>query len=277
MSFTPELHEALQQQHHAAQFIAMAGRHLIPQQADDSNTNMQYVPNGYLLLGNALPDGQRVALQLTDLKLLVFDKGHRLKKVITLEGKTKQQVFDELKQSLSDMGVDVTGFKNELHYEIPGHPLDQGAVFSVNDKSYFAENTMYRHNAEIVLNEIAPAFKQKEPIRIWPHHFDTGAFFVISKNEKGEATQTIGIGLAIPDGMINEPYYYLSFWSEKPLENLEKLPPLDAGQWMIPDWNGAVLKLSELLTETSAEKQHQQVGSFFTKGIKLLLGHLKTN
>ena len=72
MDFNPELNDALQQQHHAAQFIALVGRHLIPRQADDSNTNMQYIFDGDLLLGNALPNGMRVALRLTDLEISVL-------------------------------------------------------------------------------------------------------------------------------------------------------------------------------------------------------------
>ncbi len=38
--FNSDLHNVILQQHHAAQFIALVGRHMIPQQADDSNTNM---------------------------------------------------------------------------------------------------------------------------------------------------------------------------------------------------------------------------------------------
>ena len=275
MPFNEDLNDAMLQQHHAAQFIALAGKYLIPQQPDDSNTNMKYEPDGDLLVGNSMPNGMRVALHLTDLSINILDKNYNLKKEIALEGKSKQQVFDKLKQSLSDLGVDVTGFKNELHYEIPGHPLDHGAVFSVNDERYFTENTIYRHNAEIVLNEIANAHKQAEAVRIWPHHFDTGSFIPVSRNEKGEISQSIGIGLAIPDSMVNEPYYYLSFWSDKPVENLNNLPPLDAGQWMMPDWNGAILKLSEIAKEDTTEKQYQLVESFFKTGIDELVNLLK--
>ncbi|RLD41319.1 MAG: hypothetical protein DRI89_10010, partial [Bacteroidetes bacterium] len=131
-------------------------------------------------------------------------------------------------------------------------------------------------NAKIVLNEIAEAFQQDEAIRIWPHHFDTGAFYVISKNEKGEMAQTIGIGFAIPDSMINEPYYYLSFWSADATEGLDELPSLPSGQWLMPDWNGAVLKHSEILKADSASEQHKLVKSFYQSGIEILMQAFKT-
>lgn len=69
MPFNNEINAALQQQHHAAQFLALVGRHLIPKKDDDSNTNMEFIPGENLLLGNALSNGMRVGLHLTDLKL----------------------------------------------------------------------------------------------------------------------------------------------------------------------------------------------------------------
>ena len=161
---------------------------------------------------------------------------------------------------------------HELHYEIPAHKLDKGAAFSINDKKYFQENTFYRHNAEIVLNEIAHANDQAEPVRVWPHHFDTGTLIPVALNE-GKLSKSIGLGWAIPDSMVDEPYYYLSFWSEKPDDKLKTFPKLNAGQWMTPNWNGAVLKHSEIYKEKSAEKQFKLVESFYSRGIEILLTH----
>ena len=103
------------------------------------------------------------------------------------------------------------------------HRLDKGSSFKVKNSELFEENTKFRHNAEIVLNEIVATFEGGEPVKIWTHHFDTRAVFTISEDEDGEAKQTIGIGFAIPDSMVSEPYY-LSFWSSKAVEGLIKLP-----------------------------------------------------
>lgn len=273
VAFNNNLNDALQQQHHAAQFIALVGRHLIPQKPDDSNTNMEFIPKKDILLGNDMPNGMRVALQLSEMKLNILDKENKVKKIIGLDGKTKQRVFGELSQSLADLGVDVTSLKNELHYDIPEYRLEKGSVFSVKNKSDFIENSKYRHNAKIVLNEIGKLFEYQELIRIWPHHFDTGAVYTISKNEKGEATQTIGIGMAIPDSMVEEPYYYLSFWSEKPFKGIENIVALHAGRWMMPKWNGAILRHSEILEAGSADNQYELVSNFFTNGLDKLKTH----
>jgi hypothetical protein len=275
LAFNDKMKDALQQQHHAAQFLAMVGHHLVPQKADDSNTNMQYVSDKDMLVGHQLPGGLRIALHLTDLNIRILDKENNVVNEIIAEGKTKVEIFSELKQELSDLGMDVSAFKNKLHYEIPEHELDKGAPFSVKNKLYTIENSIHRHNAEIILNEVASAFEQSEPVRIWPHHFDTGTFIPVSRNEKGEVSQTIGTGWAIPDSMISEPYFYLSFWTQKPLENPEDIRPLRAGRWMMPDWKGAVLQLSEITEDKTAETQYQLAKSFFNQGIELLLQKLK--
>ena len=271
LDFNKEIYDALLQQHHAAQFIAMLGRHLIPQQLDDSNTNMQYLPGSGLLAGNEFSNGLRLALHLSDLKLCFIDQAENCKNKIFLAGKSKKLVFEELKKALINLGLDVSKFKDELHYEIPTHKLDKGSFFSVNDKSLFQENAFYRHNAEIVINKIARGFDDAEPVRIWPHHFDTGTLLPVVHNEKGGLSKSIGLGWAIPDGMVGEPYYYLSFWSEKLDDNLKSLPALSAGQWMTPDWNGAVLKHSDIQKQESSEKQFELVESFYNRGIEILL------
>lgn len=273
--YNDKLHDALQQQHHAAQFLALVGRYLIFQEADDSNTNMEFILEENVLLGNPLSNGTCVALHLSDMNLYILDSNNETKKVISLDGKTKQTVFNELAQNIADVGVNISNFKNKLHYDIPNHPLDDGAAFSITNNIDFLENVNYRLNAKIVLNEVAQLFKQDEAIRIWPHHFDTGAFFTISKNEKGDAEQTMGIGLAIPDSMVNEPYYYLSFWSENEIIGIDKLKTLVAGKWMMPEWNGAVLKHSEIIKYKTAKEQYDLVSSFYNQGIDLVTKALK--
>lgn len=275
MPFNNEIKDALQQQHQATQFIALVGKHLVPNKADDSHTNMEFVFNENTLIGNVLPSGFRVSLGLTDLRINILDQDNNSKKEISLDGKTKQTVFEELKQSLSDLSVNVADFTNELHYEIPEHLLDKGAVFSLKNKSAFIENTNYRHNAELVISEIAKPFEKAEAVKIWPHHFDTDSFIPVAQNEKGELSQSIGLGWAMPDTMVEEPYYYLSFWSEKPIDGSDALPALKAGQWMMPNWNGAVLKQSEIMQKKTAEEQFEIVNSYFKIGIDIVFKHLK--
>ena len=281
LSFNEDLRDALQQQHHASQFIALAGRHLIARQPDDSNTNMQYLPDQGLLAGNELSNGMRVALQLADLKIYLIDKEGRPideerkpENGISLVGKSKQQVFEELKEALAEKAIDVSKLSSELHYEIPAHKLDHGGSFGIRDGIYFHENNLYRHNAELIMNNLASLYPNVMPVRVWPHHFDTGTLLPVKHNEKGELSGSIGLGWAIPDSMVDEPYYYLSYWSENPVGKVNEMPALSAGQWMAPNWNGAVLKHSEIQAQGPAEKQFESVASFYARGIEFLRAHL---
>ena len=187
--------------------------------------------------------------------------------------KENQQVFEQLKLNLSDLNVDVSKFNSELHYELPAHELDNNAAFSVGDKNFIQENIIYRNNAEIVLTNIASSFKKSDPVRIWPHHFDTGSFIPMAHNADGGVSKSIGLGWAIPDDMVNEPYYYLSYWSESPIEDFNKLPAPKTGEWIKSGWSGGIVRNSDIIKISSAVGQQEFVESFFDSGIKILSEH----
>lgn len=264
----------LQQHYLAAQFIALAGRYLIPKKPDGSNINMQYIPEKEMLLGNAHPNGWAVGVQLKNLTVQVLNEKGNVKTEISLEGNTFQKAFQEFKTALQNQGIDVSELKTEQPYELPTSGLKEGKFFNAGELAT-NENICYRHNAQLIINELVNQFKNVEPVRIWPHHFDTGTFATIEKNEKGEASKTIGLGWAIPDSMVSEPYFYLSFWSEKQLQIENEPVKLPAGKWMMPNWNGAVLGVSEIIEKTSAEKQFLLVKEFYEVGINKLLEKLK--
>jgi hypothetical protein len=272
-SFTGDLHNVLLQQHHAAQFIALVGKHLIPQQPDDSNTNMEYLADKEWLIGNELPGGLRMALQFSELKLCIVDREKSCTSEIPLVGLKKQQVFEQMKQSLAELNLDVSALKNELHYSLPDHELDRNTAFSIGDQESIRENNYYRHNAEIVIANMASHFEKVEPVRIWPHHFDTGTFIPLRYNVNGGISRSIGLGWAMPDDMVNEPYYYLSFWSEDPVEDFNALPNLEAGEWISSGWHGAVARNTDIIKISSARGQQAFVEKFFNSGIRLLREH----
>lgn len=255
--------------HQAVQYISMAGRHLIPQKPDDSNTNMQYILNKEMLVGNPISDELRLGLHLLDFNLHLVDK--QLNSILKIEliGKSKEQVFSELKEAFHQQDIDITKFSQELHYEIPETGLDRNGLFFKPDIVYLKENLFYRQNAQIVLEEFANQFKNAEPVRIWPHHFDTGTYVPLAY-ENDNVSKSYGLGLAIPDSMVNEPYFYLSFWSQNNPIDFSKLPEPDAGEWIRKGWNGGILNLTEILKEKSSLAQQELVKAFFNSGLEIL-------
>lgn len=269
LPFDNQMADALMQQHHAAQLIAMAGRHLIPQQPDDSNTSMEYDIASEMLIGNPLSNGLCVALSLTELSIKILGLSLNPVSSFSLVNKTKQQAYDELRTTLAGLDVNVSSLKPELHYQIPDHPLDKGAAFLVKDKSYFQENVRHRHNAGIILTEISQQFKKAAPVKVWPHHFDTGTYIPLAFNKKGEVKRSIGIGWAVADRMINEPYFFVSYWPPESANGFDTLPPLKVGNWLKGDWKGGVYKLSEFVNLPAAI-QYKRTRSFFGSGIEAL-------
>lgn len=270
LAFDTLMHEALLHQHQAVQFIALAGKYLIKQEADDSNTNMQFFPDKLLLAGNKLSNGKRLALNPDRLEMYILDERLSAIRHFSLIGKSKKQVFDSVKKILSETGTDTAAFSDKLHYDLPVHDLDNGAVFSLKKKSCFLENTLNRYNAEIILSEIAAEIEGTAAVRVWPHHFDTGTFIPLAHNKSGALSKSIGLGWAIPDSMVAEPYYYLSLWSENPVTDFKTLPKLSAGNWNSQDWNGGILKHSEILAYPTAREQYQHVKLFLNSGISIL-------
>ena len=93
-------------------------------------------------------------------------------------------------------------------------------------------------------------------------------------NEAGGVSKSMGLGWAIADTMVDEPYYYLSYWSEVPVENFNSLPDPDTGEWIRTGWNGGILRNSEILKALTAVEQQTMAESFFNSGIKILHEHI---
>jgi len=277
ISFNETLNNVLQQQHHAAQFIALVGRYLIPQKPDVSNINMQYHIEKEILLGNQLPNGLYIGVQIIDLKLQILNSELEIVEELSLSGKTFIEAFQEFKVILKNFGVDVSELISKQPFELLAESLKDGKYFSADNIEEKKENQFYRQNAEMVIGEIASDFSDAAPVRIWPHHFDTGTILPMSYNGKGEVSQSIGLGWAIPDSMVAEPYFYLSFWSRNYSKIITDFTPLNAGKWMIPVWNGAVLKHTEIVQHKTAQEQYEMVKSFFTQGIEIVTKHLKNS
>lgn len=260
-------------QHQVIQFLAIAGKYLTAEKADDSHTNIIFDTDRNWFIGKTLPNGHYLAIDAIELDMMILDSNSKILNKFALEGKTKAKIFKWLKTIVFNTGINVDEMKNEMHYQLAEHPLDRGAFVTFDDVDGFEENVIFRNNAELVLKEVVELMGQKVDIRIWPHHFDTGAFIPIEYGKGGEVLKSIGIGFAIPDDMVDVPYFYLSFWSKDTIEELKNPEELLVGKWMTPQWNGAVLTLNDILKVQSAQVQHQMVKDFYRSGLEALKAH----
>ncbi|MBK7874010.1 MAG: hypothetical protein IPJ74_26850 [Saprospiraceae bacterium] len=263
-----KLNAPTQQLHHAAQLVSMVGNSYLPKQADDSHTNLEWLPDRQALPGNCIEESFRLLLQFPDFQLEWQTKNGDIISKFALTDQTKEAGITWMKLILQEkFKVSQAQLKPIAHFEIPHHPVEDGAPFQLITKQLHQELALYRHNAHYILEHFASQYKHASPVRTWPHHFDIGVYIPVTFDEDQNATKSVGIGLAIPDQDIDEHYFYVNHWSKFGNTNSSNLPHLPSGYWHTKGWTGAVLPISALVKINSAEEQARQTEAFLEAGI----------
>lgn len=273
LSESKQMNEASLQIHYATQFIAILGKYLLEEKTDDSHTTAEWLQDHKVLAGNWIKGKKlfRLALNITDYRLILLDNEIKEIDSIGIEEKTQMEIFSWLKSQIANLGSKAEELKLRMHYEIPENNLAHGEAFEQPKKNILIELSKIRHNAHLILSFITSKFKNSAPVRIWPHHFDTGTIIPVKKNEKGKLIKSIGLGLAVADSVANEHYFYASPWSTNDIK-FESLPDLShRGKWHVKGWNGAYLPISEVCKSSTKEEQIEMVNGFFISAIDACL------
>ncbi|HKK09819.1 MAG TPA: hypothetical protein VJ939_03235 [Bacteroidales bacterium] len=250
--------------HHAVQFIALAGKYLLPEKQDDSHTNMFWnrALNSYV--GHELPQFRRVAIRLPDLSLCIFDDKDYIVQALEISGYTRMDLYEWLTKALEANRISTENLGLEMHYEIPDQPRYEHASFEKPHPEASEFIARMRTNAREILTKLVKSYPDASPVRIWPHHFDTGTFIPYYDGDK--MVSGIGLGLAMTDEMVGEPYFYVNHWMDQPREKYPKLKVPGKGKWIINDWKGSVLPVSQLFS-LHVEKQLEAVKTYFAESI----------
>ncbi len=232
--------------HRAAQYIAAAGISYLPKESDDSHTTLTWeVPND-AMVGRPIPsaNGIAFALNLPDFALECRSTAGKVLDTLPLQGATHADAVGWLKRMIAQQGGDPERYQFSFHYELDLHE-DRGP-FPAPEKAELMRLAVLRKTAHQAMDAVLADFTDKDPVRIWPHHFDSGALITLARGTNGAATSTIGIGLAIPDGMVPAHYLYASPWKANGDALPKELPALTNGLWKQGDWNGALLEADGL-------------------------------
>lgn len=231
--------------HQAAQYIAAAGKSFLDQLPDDSHTNMRWDPNASALVGRPLDEAKEISLALNyaSYSLEFVDTHVDVLASLYLGGSRHDAILFWIQEQADVLGI-AGDFDFDLHYELPYPAMEMDMVFPEEDNNeleLLSEILTHAQNAmQTVLDPIAAA----QEIRVWPHHFDL-ASMIITGVEGNMITSSIGLGLAVPDPMVDDFYLYTSAWKRDGI-SLDNMPTLSMGTWKSPDWNGAVLPATEL-------------------------------
>ena len=256
---------------HAVQFIAMAGRFLIPPKKDDSNTRMKWHLDKKMISGGWIDSGTiplKIGIQLSDLIIMLLDPTHTDVACFNMQGSTKPEIFYWLKDKLDHMKVETSPLKMDLHYTVPYHITDEGAAFAVENRPEMLELTNLRNNAELIMQLFAFPFDNAPRVHVCPHYFETSCFLPVKWGEDGSLSKSLSMGLAIPDEWIDYYYFYVNHWSADSSVDYDAITTLKGnGHWFTGDWIGAVLPLNELYRDSNTHEQVNRVCDFFHSAI----------
>ncbi len=242
--------------HLAAQYLAAAGISFVEKQEDDSHTNFGFTPAMGLMTTHPLSDSGDV-LSLDYKRFALIWSSPKGNSSFNLDGATHKQVLAWVQET--SQNALKRRYVYDLHYELP-YEFDDHFVFELLDKNALQALLGQRILIQNVLEKVLKDNYLKSPIRVWPHHFDTGAYASLNN----DSDIYVGFGLAIPDTLCNEHYLYISGYNDRGAIDTANFASLDKGEWKNEGFKGAILPVAGL-TEPEAVQFFQQAITIYNE------------
>ena len=224
------------QLHLAAQYLATAGISFLEKRDDDSHTNLTFSNTEKRLETWPLDDnGTILSLHYPSFSLQWISNETQS---LPLDGKSHHEVVNWLKEVSASLNSS-KGYEYKLHYKLP-YGLGSDKTFQLNNSQKIEKLVQMRILANTVLTKVLNKNNLNSDIRIWPHHFDTGAFSALGKNSE----TAVGMGLTIPDTLVDDYYFYISGYHGHTGLDTSTFTALTKGQWLNDGFKGAVLPIS---------------------------------
>ena len=236
-----ELHEARLQAHYAAQWLARAARAFVPARPDDGHTSLLWDDAFDGLTTQTLPNGSQLGLRIAGLTLVLRNGADQ---AFTLDARNDADARAWLGRHLSAAGMDAHALDAPSPYEMPGHPIADGAAYAAaRSGDALGELANWYANANASLGGIRQQLAARKlaapPARCWPHHFDLDTLVSLG----GE--RTVGAGFSPGDEYYDEPYFYVSLY---PAPDIAALPGLHmVGHWHDMDFAAAIAPASRIV------------------------------
>ncbi|WP_299228311.1 hypothetical protein [uncultured Psychroserpens sp.] len=227
--------------HLVAQYLATSAISFIEKKDDDSHTNLGWM--AHKLETHKFLNGGKLSLSYDDFSLVwTHDNGE--KEQYFLNEKNHKQITDWITQISKNSGLEKS-YRYDLHYELPYDKVENSTLFRLTDQNRLNQLIGYRNLAQKVLKTILESNKFASTIRIWPHHFDTGAFVNVTDD------LSIGLGMAMPDSLMNDFYFYVSGYHGDDAVIVKQPYSLSNGNYYNDDWKGFALSLKNIKKATA--------------------------
>lgn len=159
---------------------------------------------------------------------------------LRLDTTTHGDILKWIKKIATKAAIKVP-YEYSFHYDFP-YQIKDNFVFRLLDTNRLLELLNLRILAQSVLETFLKDENLNSEIRIWPHHFDTGAYAVFN-DMSGKA---VGLGLAVPDNLCRDHYFYISGYKGHEGIDTADFKPLSLGSWGVNGFNGAILPAIEI-------------------------------
>jgi len=217
-----------------AQYLAATGISFLPKKDDDSHTNLTFsIENESLYSGPLNKNGDTLSVSYKKFEL--HWNSNNVSVPLRLEGVSHSEILEWIERMATKAGLR-SPYKYSFHYEFP-YEIDDNYIFRLLDTQRLRELLKLRISAQLILEKFLKDHGLTSEIRIWPHHFDTGAYANFNDN----SGRAVGLGLAVPDSICSDHYFYISGYQGNDEVNILEFKPLSHGNWGVNGFNGAIL------------------------------------
>ena len=230
--------------HLAAQYLAAAAISFIDKREDDSHTNFGFdTDNGTLSTHVFSENKDRLVLNYQKFTLDWISLSDNIS--FRLDGATHQQIIKWISKISQKFLNKIYEYK--FHYNLP-YPIYDDFIFKLNNIGKFHDLMHLRIFTQFALERILIDNSFKSPIRIWPHHFDTGVYEQLPNSDI-----SIGLGLAIPDDICDEHYLYVSGYKGGKNIETSNFQKLEIGEWRNETFKGAIIPAKTLIESEAVQ------------------------
>lgn len=243
--------------HLAAQYLATTAKCFVKAKADDSHTSLGWNADEKQLESKALnSEGLKLALNYGEYSLDFTHPKSGVEASYPLVGARHHDIVHWIMRESKFAGL-LGEYEFNLHYELPYKgAFNADFIYPEADEDELAQLIQLRWLADKSIAAVAQQFRLMSEVRVWPHHFDTGAIGYFDASKK----VSVGIGLAIPDKMLEDWYFYAAGYHGSDPIKTDEFKPLKNGSWRSGDWNGATLE--------AKGKSMPVVASFLSEAIR---------
>lgn len=242
------------QMHLAAQYLAAANMSFLKKREDDSHTNLGFdISTLSLETYDLSPNEDKLSLNYKDFSLEWSSQREDAK--LSLDGKKHSDILQWL-QDLSKAYLSKDYVYN-FHYDLP-YSIEALHTFQLTDPKELERLSHLRVLAQNTIEHSVASHHLDSPIRVWPHHFDTGAYASLDDDSR----ISVGMGLAIPDSISDTHYFYISGYTDEGAFMPPSMEELYQGKWVDQDFKGAILSATNLLESEAIQFFKEAIHQF---------------